>query len=110
MSKFVITKSANGEHRFKLVAGNGETILVSEGYSSKANCLNGVESVRENSQIAERFEKLSATNGKLYFVLKAANGQVVGTSEMYNDESGRTNGIGSVTSNAPKATIDDQSK
>ncbi|MGN8039762.1 YegP family protein [Chitinophaga sp. 22321] len=34
--KFVITKSTNGEHRFKLKAGNGEVILVSEGYTSRS--------------------------------------------------------------------------
>ncbi|MEU7001216.1 YegP family protein [Nonomuraea sp. NPDC046570] len=44
--KFVITKDRRGEFRFKLVAGNGQTIAVSEGYTTKAACVNGVESVR----------------------------------------------------------------
>ncbi|GAA0915268.1 YegP family protein [Nonomuraea longicatena] len=45
----MISKDRKGEFRFKLVAGNGQTIAVSEGYSSKAACVNGVESVRRNA-------------------------------------------------------------
>ncbi|HEY9178319.1 MAG TPA: YegP family protein, partial [Flavipsychrobacter sp.] len=45
---------------------------------------------------------------KFYFNLKAANGQIIGTSQMYESAQGRDNGIASVKSNAPGATIDDQ--
>lgn len=109
MGKFVITKSANGEYRFKLKAGNGEVILVSEGYTSKANCQNGIESVKDNSQKDERYEKKVSSNNKHYFNLKASNGQVIGTSEMYEAAGGRDNGIASVKSNAPGASTDDES-
>ncbi|NUR84873.1 MAG: YegP family protein [Nonomuraea sp.] len=47
--KFVISKDKRGEFRFKLLAANGQTIAVSEGYSTKAACVNGVESVRKNA-------------------------------------------------------------
>ena len=109
MGKFVITKSSNGEYRFNLKAGNGEVILSSEGYAAKSGCTNGIDSVRTNSKIDDRYEKKTSTNSKNYFVLKASNGQVIGTSEMYESSSGRDNGIASVKSNAPDATIDDQS-
>lgn len=109
MGKFVITKSSNGEYRFKLKAGNGEVILVSEGYTSKANCQNGIESVKDNSQKDERYEKKVSSNNKHYFNLKASNGQVIGTSEMYESAGGRDNGISSVKSNAPGAATDDES-
>ena len=108
MGTFVITKSSNGEFRFKLNAGNGQTILVSEGYNAKSGCTNGIDSVKENAQNEARFEKKTASNGKYYFVLKAGNGQIIGNSEMYESESGRDNGIESVQKNAPTATIDDQ--
>lgn len=45
------------------------------------------------------------TNGKYYFNLKATNGQIIGSSQMYADESGRDNGIASVKTNAPDATV-----
>ena len=108
MAKFVITKRANEELQFSLKAGNGQEILASEGYSAKAGCLNGIESVRKNSQIAERFEEKVSKNGKFYFNLKSSNGQIVGTSEMYESKTAQENGIASVMKNAPEATIDDQ--
>lgn len=107
MGKFVITKSTNGEHRFKLKAGNGETILLSEGYSSRSACENGIESVKTNSQNDNRFVKETSKNNKYYFNLKAANGQIIGTSELYESSAGRDNGIASVKSNAPSATVED---
>ncbi|WP_127127856.1 YegP family protein [Pseudoflavitalea rhizosphaerae] len=109
MGKFVIKKRTNGEFQFNLKAGNGEVILTSEGYTTRQNCDNGIESVRKNSQDDSKYEKKTATNGKLYFNLKATNGQVIGTSEIYDSESGRNNGIASVKENAPKATVEDQS-
>ena len=47
--KFEIYKDKAGEFRFRLKAGNGETILASEGYTQKAGCKNGIESVRKNA-------------------------------------------------------------
>ena len=45
--KFEIYQSSNGEYRFRLKAGNGEIIAVSEGYKSKASAKNGIgETVR----------------------------------------------------------------
>ncbi|MDR2948369.1 MAG: YegP family protein [Dysgonomonas sp.] len=107
MGKFEITKRKNGEFQFNLKAGNGQVILGSEGYTKKENCKNGIESVKKNSQVDERFEKLEAKNGKPYFNLKATNGQIIGTSEMYESVASRDNGIASVKKNAPDAEIVD---
>ncbi|MFH7010523.1 YegP family protein [Flavobacterium sp. FlaQc-52] len=107
MGTFVITKRANGEFQFNLKAGNGQTILTSEGYSTKAGCSNGIESVRMNSQDDSRFDKKESSSGKPYFNLKASNGQIVGSSEMYESTSARDNGIASVKVNAPDAGIID---
>lgn len=108
MGKFVITKRANGEFQFNLKAGNGQTILTSEGYSTKAAATNGIESVQKNSQDDSKFDKKESSSGKPYFNLKASNGQIIGSSEMYESTSARDNGIESVKTNAPSATIDDQ--
>src|SRR3546814_8582650 len=85
--KFEISKRANGEFQFDLKAGNGQVILSSEGYSAKGSCINGIESVRKNSQDDARFERKTASNGKFFFNLTATNGQTVGSSQMYADES-----------------------
>ncbi|WP_407483775.1 YegP family protein [Elizabethkingia meningoseptica] len=107
MGKFEISKRKNGEYQFNLKAGNGQVILTSEGYSTKANCENGVASVKKNSQDDSKFDRKTSSNGKHYFNLKATNGQIIGTSEMYESSSGRDNGIESVKTNAPGAFIDD---
>jgi uncharacterized protein len=103
MGSFVISKRKNGEFQFVLKAGNGQVILASEGYTTKAACENGIESVKKNSQTDTRFERLEAKNGKPYFNLKATNGQIIGTSEMYESVAARENGIASVAKNAPDA-------
>jgi uncharacterized protein len=107
-SKFVISKRSNGEFQFNLKAGNGQTILSSEGYSDKSGCKNGIESVKKNSQDDKRFARETASNGKFYFNLTATNGQTIGSSQMYADEAGRDNGIDSVKTNAPEAEVDDE--
>lgn len=47
--KFEIYTDKAGEYRFRLKATNGEPILASEGYKSKASCQNGVDSVKKNA-------------------------------------------------------------
>jgi uncharacterized protein YegP (UPF0339 family) len=108
MGKFVIKTRTNGEFQFNLKAGNGEIILASEGYTTKAACENGIESVKKNSAEDKRFDRLESKNGKYYFNLKATNGQIIGTSEMYESKASRDNGIESVKKNAPDAVTDDQ--
>ena len=104
---FIISKSKNGQTQFNLTAKNGQVILTSEQYSSKSACLNGVESVKTNSKDASKFDKLEAKNGKFYFNLKATNGQIIGTSQMYTTTDSRDNGIASIQANASTAGIEE---
>jgi hypothetical protein len=103
--KYEIYKDKKGEHRFRLKASNGQTILASEGYSSQAACENGIASVQRNSVIDAQFERKEAKNGKHYFVLKAKNHQVIGQSEMYDSVAAMENGIKSVMANGPTDAI-----
>jgi uncharacterized protein YegP (UPF0339 family) len=107
MGKFVCTKRSNGEYQFNLNASNGQTILTSEGYKAKAGCANGIESVKKNATDDSKYERKTASNGKAYFVLKATNGQVIGTSQMYADTAACEKGIASVKSNAPGAKVEE---
>ena len=107
MGKFVITLRKNGEFQFNLKATNGQVILTSEGYTTKAACLNGIESVKKHSQTEARFEKKVASNGKPFFNLKATNGQIIGSSQMYVNEKNMLNGVASVMKNALDAQIVD---
>lgn len=104
---FELSKSSDGQFRFVLKAGNAETILTSELYTTKSAAENGIASVRTNSPSDERYEKKTASNGKFYFNLKAGNHQVIGTSQMYASEQSRDKGIASVKTNGPSQTVKD---
>lgn len=105
--KFEISLSKNDKYLFNLKAGNGQVILSSQMYESKAGALNGVESVKTNGANDDRFERATSSAGQPYFTLKAANGQVIGRSEMYSSAAAMENGIQSVKNNAPDASVVD---
>ncbi len=120
MGKFVVRETATGV-KFDLKAGNGEVIATSEVYSSKAACLKGIESVKNNcvgeieDQTVEpivevkhpKFEMYQDKAGEYRFRLKAKNGEIIATSEGYSSKSGCENGIASVKKNAPEAEIEE---
>ncbi len=103
--KFVCSKRKDGQDTFVLKASNGQVILSGEGYKSAKSCANGIESVRKNSQVEGRLEVNTAKDGRSFYDLKAAKGQVVGKSQMYKSTSGCSNGMKSVAENAPKAEV-----
>jgi hypothetical protein len=105
---FEIFKDKGGEFRFRLYATNGQIILTSEGYKDKSGCNNGIESVKKNAPDDNRYEKKESTSGKYMFNLKAANHQVIGTSQLYDAVTSRDNGIESVKKKAPSAKVVDQ--
>ena len=108
--KFELNSSSNGKFFFNLKASNGQIILSSEMYESKAAAENGIESVKKNAADDDRYDRLTAKNGDPYFVLKAANGQQIGRSETYKTTAAMDNGIESVKSNASDAQITETAK
>lgn len=105
--KFEISKTSNDKFMFNLKADNGIVILTSQMYEAKAGAMQGIESVRVNAQLGERFERLKSTKDEPYFTLKAANGQVIGRSQMYSSASAMENGVASVAKNGPEAQLVD---
>ena len=119
MGKFVIKTVSSGV-KFDLKAGNGETILTSEVYTTERACRNGIASIQKNAPIAgvedqtvegyeavkhPKFEMYADKAGEFRFRLKATNGEVIGTSEGYVAKASCKNGIASVQKNAPEAEI-----
>jgi uncharacterized protein YegP (UPF0339 family) len=92
-------------YSFVLKAGNHEIILVSEHYTTKAAAENGIASVQTNGPDANRYETRTANNGQAYFVLKAANHQIIGTSETYSSEQACQKGMASVQANSSTTLI-----
>jgi uncharacterized protein len=105
MGKFVTKTGKDGQFYFNLQADNGQIILSSEGYTTKAACQNGIESVKKNAGESDNYDQLSSVNGKFYFNLKAGNGQVIGKSQMYESEDGMINGMASCIKNAHNADV-----
>ena len=120
MSRFVI-KKVNTGMKFDLYAGNGQDIVSSEVYSSRAAVLRGIDSVRKNAASA-RFEDCTLTEksaqpnpkfelyrdkaGEYRFRLKARNGEIIAVSEIYSAKAGCLNGIESVRKNAADAVAE----
>jgi uncharacterized protein YegP (UPF0339 family) len=102
---FELISNDKGQFSFVLKAGNGEVILRSETYESKAAAENGIASVQKNSADDARYERKDASDGRPYFNLKAANHQVIGTSQMYKSAAARDAGITSVKTNGPTAKV-----
>lgn len=107
-AKFEIKKSANGQFFFHLKAGNGEVILSSQQYKEIAGAKTGVDSVKANAADDSKFERKTAKNGEHFFVLNAANGQVVGKSEMYSTAAAMEKGVASVKANAAGAAVQEE--
>lgn len=119
MGKFVI-RTVNSGIKFDLKATNGQVILTSEVYTTKAACRNGVESIMKNAPIANvedqtvegfetvthpKFEMYQDKAGEFRFRLKARNGEIIGVSEGYTSKANCVNGVESVKKNAAEAEI-----
>lgn len=119
MGKFAV-KTVKTGIKFNLKANNGEIIAVSEVYTTKSACLNGIESVRKNAPIAPvedqtvegfaaetnpKFEVYVDKAGEYRFRLKARNGEIIAASEGYKAKASCLNGIESVKKNAPDAEV-----
>ena len=105
--KFELKKGRSGKFSFNLKAANGQVILTSQTYKTKAAAKNGIKSVCTNCKKKTRFEQKSSKKGQPYFVLLASNKQVIGKSQMYASKTSMANGIASVQKNASKAEVKD---
>ena len=119
MGKFVI-RTVNTGIKFDLKATNGQVILTSEVYTTKAACQNGVQSIMKNAPVANvedqtvegfetmthpKFEMYQDKAGEYRFRLKARNGEIIGVSEGYTTKANCVNGVESVKKNAAEAEI-----
>ena len=107
---FDVNKSKADDFYFVLKAGNGEVVLTSEMYQSRGSADNGIASVQSNSNDDGRYERSTSADGKFHFNLKAANHQVIGTSQLYATAESRDVGIASVKNNGKSTTVKDNTK
>jgi len=105
--KFELKSSPGGKFMFNLKAGNNQVILTSELYNDRSGAKKGIESVKRHASRDHNYVRRGSSSGELYFVLKAVNGEIIGTSEMYSSSVSMENGIVSVKTNAPGALLAD---
>lgn len=105
---YELTTTGNGQFRFALRDAGGDTLLNSETYVQKSSAQNGIESVQSNSPHDGRYERKTASDGREYFNLKAANGQVIGTSPMYPTADARDAAIEATKTEGPSGRVDDR--
>lgn len=108
-SRFVLRRSGD-QFLFNLKAGNNEVVLTSERYTAKSSALDGIEAVRGSAASDGNYKRRTSSSGQSYFVLRGNNHEVLGTSELYSSPSARDEGIRVVRTNAPGATLDDETR
>jgi uncharacterized protein YegP (UPF0339 family) len=106
MASFQIFRDTRGEFRYRLRADNGEIVLASEAYTTKSSALSGIESVKRNATLDERYRRKQIPAGYC-FTLTAANNEVIGVSEVYMSATARDKGIEAVKRGAPSASTND---
>jgi uncharacterized protein YegP (UPF0339 family) len=95
-AKFQTFKGLDGKYYFHLRANNGEIVLQSQAYTAKSSATTGTASVAGNGSNAARYQVRDAADGQAYFVLTAANGQVIGLSETYVSRANAERGAAAV--------------
>ena len=105
---FKISQSKDGKFFFSLMAENGQVVLSSQRYTAKKNAKDGIESVKKNAGDDSRYERKQSKRGAPFFVLKAANAQVIGTSEEYSSAKAMEDGIASVKRLAKNAVLKEE--
>jgi uncharacterized protein len=105
---FVLQRSTDQQYYFNLRAENNEILLASERYTTKSAAQNGIDAVRLNAPDDSRYARKRSERGQPYFVLTAANGEPVGTSEEYSSADAMEQGIAAVKRVAPAASLVDR--
>lgn len=105
--KYVLRRSTNWQYYWVLQAANGEPLIKSEMYTTKEACKNGIASSKICTA-GSHFQQNTSSNGyQYYFNQIAKNGQVLGTSELYNSKQAMENGVAAVKRDAPYAQTED---
>ncbi len=116
--KFKIVTAKTGEFVTKFVY-NGETMVWSENYKTKASAQNCIDSIKKHAPEAGvvdltkgetgkgyRFEIAASKDGQTFVRFVAANGETMVRSETYKSKSSAKNCVNSVKKNGPGAPIE----
>ncbi len=92
---------------YRLKSAKGDIILTGEGYATRLECIKKIEHVKSSASKSSRYERVISNNNEYYFILRSANGERIGKSEMYPTPRLREEGIETVLKIAPLAAIEE---
>jgi uncharacterized protein YegP (UPF0339 family) len=95
-ARFQVFTGLDGQWYFHLRAANCEIVLQSQAYTRRSSAVDGTASVRTNGPNLARYQVKDAANGQAYFVLTAANNQVIGVGETYASRDNAERGVAAV--------------
>lgn len=98
---------ADGKFRFWLISDSGRLLLRSKAHESRDDCETDIESAKRNAAARQRFERKETTDGKCYFVLKAANDRTLARSAKFRSADFLEDTLEIVHRNAPKSPVND---
>lgn len=102
-SRFETFLGTDGKYYFHLLAGNGQKMLRSQGYTTKANATSGIASVKSNVVVDAQVELRTASDSQTYFVVKGGNGAIVALSELYATRSNAERALTTIRSGVASA-------
>lgn len=84
-AKFEMYLGPNSLIHWKFVDAYGKDISVSKGTTIKESVYESIRNIKENANVEQRYEKMSPSEGKFSFRLRAANHQVVAESVIFDN-------------------------
>ena len=81
---FELTKTENGYYIFSLIDSDGQLLFTSQAYPQKSGAQHGIVSLKERVAHFICFERKKTSTNKLYFVIREAGGQVIGSSRRHS--------------------------
>ncbi|MGH7280329.1 MAG: YegP family protein [Polyangiaceae bacterium] len=113
-ARFETFVGQDGQHYFTLIAGNGQDVIRSEGYTTSESAKKGIASVQANGTDTANFEILEANDGEYYVNLRAQNHEIIGTTELYSSKSNATRAASTIRALvkllAPSPSVGDAAK
>lgn len=91
--KFEMRVNHDGKIYFQLMTAYNEIVLMSKGYGSRYEAIQGIAHVMRYGGYESRFVRRENAEGKFFFQLLSPSGRVLGSSPMYHSRQGRDNGI-----------------
>jgi hypothetical protein len=82
-ARFEVRPVVAGGYRFDVYGKDGASVLSSETYTSEAAAYNGALAVQQAGRARASYVVRETAAGEHYFVLRAANGETVGTSRLH---------------------------